>query len=144
MRTVLGMHKFIKHVDDVIRLEMLPALLNSIVPEVDRQLYSLLLRNGGLGILILPEIVESQFEASQAIALSLFTIMITHDNTLPNKTEVNEVKRKITNEQEIRISEQNWNKIKPAYLKGYTRCQDAWSIFVPRCIAFGRVWFCPK
>ena len=63
MRTVLGMHKFIKHVDDVIRLEMLPALLNSIVPEVDRQLYSLRLCHGGLGIPILSEIAEFQFEA---------------------------------------------------------------------------------
>ena len=29
-------------------------------------------------------------------------------------------------------------------LKSYSRCQDAWSIFVDLCIAFGRVWFCPK
>ena len=32
--------------------------------------------------------------------------MVTQGNTLPNKTEVNEIKCKITNEQEIRISEQ--------------------------------------
>ena len=32
--------------------------------------------------------------------------MITQGNTLPNKTEINEIKRKITNEQETRISEQ--------------------------------------
>ena len=38
--------------------------------------------------------------------------MITEGNTLPNKTEVNEIKHKITNEQEVRISEQVWNKIK--------------------------------
>ena len=40
------MQEFIKPVDDVIRLELLPALLNSIVPEIDSQLYSLLLRHG--------------------------------------------------------------------------------------------------
>ena len=50
MRTIPAMREFIKPVDDVIRLELLSALLNSIVPEVDRQLYSLLLRHGGLGI----------------------------------------------------------------------------------------------
>ena len=38
MRTIRGMHEFIKPVDDVIRLELFPALLNSIVLEVDRQL----------------------------------------------------------------------------------------------------------
>ena len=53
------MHEFIKPVDDEIRLELLPTLLNSIVPEVDRQLYSLLLRHSGLRIPILSEITES-------------------------------------------------------------------------------------
>ena len=32
--------------------------------------------------------------------------MMTQSNTLPNKTKLNEIKRKITNEQEVRISEQ--------------------------------------
>ena len=67
----------------------MPALLNSAVPEVDRQLYSLSLRHSGLGIPILSEIAESQFEASQAITLPLVTIMITQGHTPPNKTEVN-------------------------------------------------------
>ena len=100
------MQEFIKPVDDVIRLELLPTLLNSIVPEIDSQLYSLLLRHGRWGIPILSEITESQFEASQAITLPLVTIMIAKGNTLLNKTEVNEIKHKITNEQEVRISEQ--------------------------------------
>ena len=106
MRTIPEMHKFIKDVDDVTRLELLPALLNSVVPKVDRQLYSLSLRHGGLGILVLFEVAESQLEASQAITLPLLTIMITQGNTLPNKTEVNEIKRKIINEQETRNFEQ--------------------------------------
>ena len=106
MGRIPAIHEFIKPVDDVIRLELLPALLNSIVPEADRQLYSLLLRHGGLEIQILPEIAESHFGASQAITLPLATIMITQRKTFPNKAEVNEIKRKITKEQEVRISEQ--------------------------------------
>ena len=35
MRTTPGMYEFIKPVDDVIRLGFLPALLDSIVPEVE-------------------------------------------------------------------------------------------------------------
>ena len=35
VRTIPGMHEFIKPVGDVIRLELLPALLNFIVSEVD-------------------------------------------------------------------------------------------------------------
>ena len=106
MRTIPGMHDFIKPVDDMIRLELLPALLNSIVLEVDRQLYSLPLRHGELRIQILSKIAKSQFEALQATTLPLVTIMISQGNTLPNNTEVNKIKRKITNKQEVRISEQ--------------------------------------
>ena len=55
------MHEVIKPVDDVIRLELLSTLLNTIVPEVDRQLHPLPLIHAGLGIRILSEITESQF-----------------------------------------------------------------------------------
>ena len=48
MRTIPGMHDFIKPANNVIRLELLPALLNFIVPEVDRQLYLFPLRHCGL------------------------------------------------------------------------------------------------
>ena len=99
MRTIPGMHELIKPVDDLIRLELLPALLNSIVSEVDSQLYSLPLRHGGLGIPILSEIAKSQFEVSQAITLPLVTIVVKQGNTLRRKTDVNEIKRKITNKQ---------------------------------------------
>ena len=50
MRMIPGMREFIKPADDVIKLELLPTPLNSIVPEVDCQLHSLPLRHGGLGI----------------------------------------------------------------------------------------------
>ena len=95
MKTIPGMHEFIKSVDNVIRLELLPTLLNSIVPEVDHQLYSLPLSKGGFRILILSEIAESQFEVPQALKLSLVAVMIIQGNTIPNKTEVNEIKREI-------------------------------------------------
>ena len=72
----------------VIRLELLPALLVSVVPEVACQLYSFLLRHAELGIPMLSEIVESQFEASEDIKLPPVSIMIAQVNTLPNKTEV--------------------------------------------------------
>ena len=66
MRAIPGIHGFIKSVDNLIRLELLPTLLNDILPKVDRQLYLLPLRHGGLGIPILSEIAESQFEALQS------------------------------------------------------------------------------
>ena len=105
MKTISGMHEFIKPANDLIGLELLPMLLNSVVPEEDRQLYWLPLRHGGLGIPILSEIAKSQFEASQAITLPVVIIILTQNKTLSNETEIHEIKRKIKNEQEVRTSE---------------------------------------
>ena len=43
---------------------------------------------------------------SQALTFPVVTIMISQGSTLLNKTQVNKIKRKITNEQEVHISEQ--------------------------------------
>ena len=95
MRTIPGMEEFVKPLDEVIHQQLLPSILNCIVTEADRQMYSLPIRQGGLGIPILTEIAESQFEASKSITLPLVTIMIAQDNTLPDKNEVNEIKREV-------------------------------------------------
>ena len=81
MRMIPGMNEFKKPVDDVIRLELLSTLLNSIIPEVDCQLYSLPLHHGGLEILTLSEIAEFQFEASQAITSYNTASHYTHAHT---------------------------------------------------------------
>ena len=36
LKTIPGMHEFTKPADDVIRLELLPTLLNFVIAEVDR------------------------------------------------------------------------------------------------------------
>ena len=79
--------------------------MNGIVSEADRRLYSLPIRHGGLGIPILSEIATAQFEASQAITLPLVVIMISQGSTLPDKSEVQDIKRRVSNDQEARISE---------------------------------------
>ena len=81
MRMIPGMNEFKKPVDDVIRLELLSTLLNSIIPEVDCQLYSLPLHHGGLRIPTLSEIAEFQFEVSQAITSYNTDSHYTHDHT---------------------------------------------------------------
>ena len=53
MKMIRDMYEFKKPVDDVIRLKLLPTLLNAIALEGDRQLYSLSLHQGDLEIPIL-------------------------------------------------------------------------------------------
>ena len=105
MRTIPDMNEFIKPVDDVIRSELLPSLLNAIVTDADRDLYSLPIRHGGLGIPVLSEIAQSQYESSKRITLPLVTIMITQGNELPNKNEVLEIKQRIRKENDTKITE---------------------------------------
>ena len=68
MRTIPGMKEYLK--------PSIPALLQSIITEQDRKNYSIPGRFGGLGIPLLLEIAEQQYEASTTITAPLVSIMI--------------------------------------------------------------------
>ena len=86
--------------DDLITQKFLPNLLGSVVTEDDRTLFSLPVRRGGLGIPILSETCEMQFEHSMAISEPLKSLIIDQSNDLPNPENVKAVKSEKTKEKE--------------------------------------------
>ena len=71
MRTIPGMREFIKPLDKLINQKFIPNLLDSIVTEQERQLFSLPIKKGGLGIPILSETCDTQLINSQSISSPL-------------------------------------------------------------------------
>ena len=104
MRTIPGMNEYMEPLDEIIESKFLPALINSIVSDADRQLYSLPVRYGGLGIPILSEHAEMQLQHSKEITLPLLTIMIIQGSNLPSEPETNDIKRKLLVEKESLMS----------------------------------------
>ena len=61
LRTISGMQEYIKLLDDSITNEFIPKLLQTIITDQDRVLYSLSVKHRGLGIPILSEISEIHY-----------------------------------------------------------------------------------
>ena len=105
MRTISGMQEYLKPLDNIISNKFIPTLLQSIVNDEERKLYSLPVKNGGLGIPILSEIAESHYENSKTISAPLAAIIVMQGTQLPNDKVVNELKRTKKKEGEERIKE---------------------------------------
>ena len=105
MRTIPTMCEYMKPLDDLITSHFLPTLLNEIISNADRNMYSLPVRKGGLGIPILTEIADDQYEASKSITLPLVAIMVTQGSTMPDKIEILKRKNDVRKNQEQKLAE---------------------------------------
>ena len=103
MRTIPGMKEYLKPLDEMISNTFIPALLQSIITEKDRKIYSLPVRFGGLGIPLLLEIAEQQYEASTAITAPLVSIMIIQGNSLPDEKNVHEIKLETRKREDVKL-----------------------------------------
>ena len=89
LRTIPDMCEYLKPLDDAIDNLLLPAILGTdIISEVDRNLYALPVRMGGLGFPNFAEKAENDFCTSKQITGPLAAIMVTQGTTLPAPEEV--------------------------------------------------------
>ena len=89
LRTIPNMGEFLEPLDDVINNKLLPAILGtSTISDSDRNLYSLPVRCGGLGIPIFTDRADYDYHTSVQITAPLAAIMVTQGNTLPDPDEV--------------------------------------------------------
>ena len=103
LRTIPEIERYLKPLDDLITQSFLPTLLDAIVSDLDRNLYSLPTRKGGLGIPILREIANQHFESSLTITSPLVAIMITQGETIPPTETVNKITSDVKKRNEQRI-----------------------------------------
>ena len=105
MRTIPGMREFIKPLDDLINQKFIPNLLDSIVTEQERQLFSLPIKKGGLGIPILSETCDTQLINSQSISSPLKSIIVDQLGELPDHQTVKTIKHEKQKEKEKNLNE---------------------------------------
>ena len=95
MRTIPGMDKYMKPLDDIITEKLLPTIFGSSITEVERELFSLPIRDGGMGISVLTEEAKNEFTASTTINAPLVAIMILQGFELPDEDDQKSAKREI-------------------------------------------------
>ena len=89
MRTIPGMERFLLPLDEKIDNTFLPSVLNETITEKEREVYSLPVRLGGLGIPIISEKAKNELAASLEITAPLTDIIISQENKLPDVASVN-------------------------------------------------------
>ena len=81
------MTEYIKPLDEIISEKFIPNLLDSIITEHDRNLFSLPVKNGGLGIPILAESCDMQIEHSRAISRPLQEVIMNYVSIYQTQSE---------------------------------------------------------
>ena len=88
MRTIPGISENLKTLDETITNLFIPALFGSELNDNDRDILSLPIREGGLGIKKVSENADNSFAASSKITLPLVTEIIKQSDELPDAEEV--------------------------------------------------------
>ena len=107
LRTIPGMEEYIKPLDEMITNTFLPALCGSSVSNAERDLMSLPIRSGGLGISILEEVASDAFNSSKEINASLIAIIVAQGDELPDE----KIRREIITKSKKMKSERLMEKI---------------------------------
>ena len=89
MRTIPGMAEYYEPLDQTINDKLLPALLGQpAVSENLRRVFALPARVGGLGIPVLQEVANEEFQTSLRVTAPLVTLMVLQSKEMPNRDEI--------------------------------------------------------
>ena len=92
LRTLAGISENLKPLDDAINDLFIPALFGSDLTENEREILTLPIRDGGLGLRKVVDYADIAYEASTSINQPLIRKILTQSNDLPDANEVKEVK----------------------------------------------------
>ena len=92
MRTIPDISSFLKPLDESITTVLIPTLFGDDISEGERELISIPIRDGGMGMKILSENSNAAYEASQAVTKPLVKQIIEQSEELPNEEEVKKAK----------------------------------------------------
>ena len=107
LRTIANISDNLKPLDDVIDTVFLPALFGTDISANEREILSLPIRDGGLGIRKVSANADFSYKISSKITQPLIKQIILQSDQLPNTEEVKDAKSKATCEIKAREKESN-------------------------------------
>ena len=109
LRTIAGITENLKPLDDAINNLFIPSLFGSEVSPAERELFTLPIRNGGLGIRNVANFADLSYETSTKINKPLIKQILLQSDHLPDVDEVKEVKSAAMLAYRTRLEEINDN-----------------------------------
>ena len=85
------MEEYLKPLDDAINLRLIPALVGSNISNEELALFSLPIRDGGMGIPILTEATPNEFLSSTTVNALLAAIIALQGTDLPDANVTRDV-----------------------------------------------------
>ena len=101
------MEEYIKPLDHLITNKFIPTLLQAMIKDQDRKLYSLPVKHGGLGIPILSEISEIHYRHSKSISAPYASVINMQGSQIPDSKIINEIKYSKKKESDVLLKEKN-------------------------------------
>ena len=111
LRTIAGISDNLQPLDDVINNQFIPAIFGVEISEKERDLVTLPIRHGGLGIRKLVDYADISYDISTKINKPLVKQILIQSDELPNADEVKSVKSAATTELKNK-EEDRYNNIK--------------------------------
>ena len=105
LRTIPEMGTFMIDVDEKVEKTLLPSILDEKITPIERELYSLPTRLGGLGIPFYAEKAKHDFESSTKIARTLTDVIIEQGENLPSPTATNEIRAEVDKRNQTRVDD---------------------------------------
>ena len=96
LRTIQGMSQFMQPLDKLINDKFIPTLLDSSITQTERDLFSLPVRLGGLGIPIFTEKATSDYENSKKLTAPLAAIIVLQGIELPDENSLKCIRADVT------------------------------------------------
>ena len=93
LRTLHDIKEELRPLDEVITNQLIPAIIGSQVSETERELISLPVRLGGMGIESISSVADEEYFRSKQITAPLAAIIALQGNSLPDPEEVNQKKK---------------------------------------------------
>ena len=92
LRTIEDTSHLLKPLDDTIEHELIPALFGCNISQNEREILSLPIKDGGLGLRVWSEIADDSYQSSKKITYPLKEKIIKQSNDLPDPTKVKEAR----------------------------------------------------
>ena len=92
LRTIAGISENLKPLDDAMNNLLIPALFGSELTENEREILTLPIRDGGLGLRKVVDYADISYDVSVSINQPLIKQILIQSDALPDETEVKDVK----------------------------------------------------
>lgn len=107
MRTIPDMEEYLKPLDDVIKEKLIPAIIGREINNTERTLFSLPIREGGMGLPVLVDDAPQEFISSTTINAPLAAIIALQGSELPGRDQCRQIvqdeRRRRTAEHRVKI-----------------------------------------